>query len=126
MEVSIFLAQLIGSYLLVIAAIMLIHKNRFQSSVNAVMSNEGLISVTGIISLILGLAIAISHSVWQLNWHGVLTLFGYLLIISGIARILYPLEMKEKSSALIKNYYWYLFGFAVVLGLFLSYHGFMG
>jgi hypothetical protein len=44
----------------------------------------------GYLSLFLGLASVLLHNVWALNWHVLITIFGWLALIKGILVIAWP------------------------------------
>lgn len=126
MELSLFLAKLIGIYMLIVAVIMLFRKNIFESVINEMVSSPGLLAFAGIINLVIGLAIAIGHPIYELSWRGLITLIGYLSIIKGIMRLAFP----EQDRMIIKSVmrrsgYWIVFAIVVILGLFLTYNGFV-
>jgi len=124
MALSIFLAKFLGIYFLVFAAIWVLRKEQFEAAIQDFLSSRGFIVFAGIFSFLFGLAIAISHSVWEWNWRGLITLIAYLAIIKGIIRIAFPRESQEYESSLVTNYSWVWIGILVVLGVFLTYHGF--
>ena len=50
-----------------------------------------------------GIAMAIGHSVWELNWRGLITLLRYLCIVKGVVRIGFP-DMPKKMNHLKKKW----------------------
>ncbi|MBN3509843.1 hypothetical protein JYB55_13440 [Mycolicibacterium septicum] len=44
----------------------------------------------GYLSLFLGLASVLLHNVWELNWHVLITIFGWLALIKGVIVIAWP------------------------------------
>ena len=52
--------------------------------------DPGLIFVSGILLLVAGLAIVRVHNVWSGGWRVVVTVLGWLAVISGILRMLLP------------------------------------
>lgn len=127
MELSIFLAKLIGLYMLIVALIMLFRKERFDFVLKDIFSSPGLIAFSGALALISGLAIAIGHPVWDLSWRLGITLIGYLAILQGIARLAFP-EAVSKVSRIVTDvrYHWFVFLFVFAVGVFFTYNGFFG
>ena len=73
----------------------------------------------------IALALAISHSVWEMSWRGVITLFGYLAILKGIVRIGFPNVPKNAAMAMIRgNGKWVWIGLVLLLGAWLTWEGF--
>lgn len=124
MELSIFLAKLLGVYMLIIAAEILLRRAEFEGIVKDVASSKGLLAFSGSFSLLLGLAIAIAHPVHTFNWAGLITLIGYLLILRGIIRVAFPTHIQGKLCSMFHQGYWAIFAVSAVVGAYLTYSGF--
>lgn len=125
MELSIFLAKLIGIYMLILAGAWIVRKDQVDGSIKEIASSRGLIAFSGLMNIIGGLAIAIGHPIWQLNWIGLITVLGYILIISGIMRLVFTDHVEKYMSKFIKKGYWVMIALLLILGGFLTYSGFM-
>ena len=97
MELSLFLAKLLGVYLLIIAADMLFRKSELEKAVKDFASSKGLLLLSGSSSLFVGLAIIFAHPVYARNWEGLVTLLGYLLVVRGIMRFAFPSLVQKKG-----------------------------
>ncbi len=96
MDLSLFLAKLLGLYLLIVAVDMLLRKHELEGAVRDFSSSKSLLVFSGSTSLFLGLVIVLAHPVYEVDWDGLVTLLGYLLIVRGIARVCFPrLSAKE-------------------------------
>ena len=126
MELSLFLSELFGLYFLIIAAVWLGRKKQFETAVKAIISSDGLLALTGVFQIVLGLAIAIPHSVWVFNWRVLITLIGYSLIIQGIFRLGFPQQARTSILKSVDKGYWVWIVFLVVVGLILTFYGFGG
>ena len=124
MELSFFLAKLLGLYFLSIGAIWMVRKKHFETYLKEIVSSKPLMVLSGSLSLLVGLAMVISHSIWQMNWIGLITLLGYLAVVKGILRCAYPEKIQKTALHLIqKTHYWLVLLF-LVLGGYLTYSGF--
>ena len=125
MELSLFLAKLFGIYLLIIAVLWAVRGDEISKVVNELFANRPLVFLSGLLALAIGIAIAISHSVWELNWRGLITLFGYMSIVKGMMRIGFP-EIPQKAAAFLitGKARWLWTGLAVALGVYLTWAGF--
>ena len=125
MELSLFLAKLLGIYLLIIAVLWAVRGDEISNVVKELFTNRPLVFLSGLFALAIGIAIAISHSVWELNWRGLITLFGYMSIVKGMMRIGFP-EIPQKAAAFLirGNARWLWIGLAVALGGYLTWAGF--
>ncbi len=126
MDLSLFLAKLLGLYLLIVALDLLLRRKELESAVKDFASSKGLLVFSGSISLVLGLAIAIGHPIFELSWRGLITLFGYLLILKGVMRMAFPSHLQKKIVFLFQKRYWIMFFILIILGIYLTYSGFMG
>jgi len=101
METSLFLARLIGPTLLVIAAAVLINQDNMRDMAADFLEHRGLIFLAGVMTLVTGLAIVITHNVWVLGWPVIITIFGWLAVIGGIFRILFPDSVKSIGETML-------------------------
>lgn len=124
MELSIFLAKLFGLYSLIVALILLARGDRFEQAINSFMSSQGLIVFSGFIALAAGLAMAISHSIWEWSFRGVITIIGYLLILQAIVRISFPQKLQDLWREIYPKFHWWMFAIWIILGAYLTYYGF--
>lgn len=125
MELSLFLAKFLGIYLLIFTLLWVVRRNTLQRLIEEMVKSDAILAFSGIISLLFGIAIAVSHSIWEMNWRGLITLVGYLAILKGIMRLGFP----EQSRALITGAvqgkgYWVTFVILALLGLYLTCSGF--
>lgn len=125
MVLSIFLAKLLGIYFLIIAGAWLVRKDPFDQSIKEFISSRGLIFLSGLMNILFGLAIAIGHPIWQLNWMGLITLLGYLMIFKGIFRVIFTERAQRGMLKIIDKGYWPSVALLIVLGGILTYSGFM-
>jgi len=124
MELSVFLAKLFGIYLLIAVADVVLRRREIEGAVKDFASSKGLLVFSGSLSLLLGLAIAIAHPVFESNWRVVITLLGYLLIVRGILRLAFPTRIQKKIVSLFNRRYWVIVSLLLILGIFLTYSGF--
>ena len=95
MELSMFLAKLLGIYMLIVAVELIARRHEFEAAVKNFAECKGLIFFSGSVSLILGLAVAIGNPVYELNFRGLITLLGYLLILRGIWRMAFTARAQK-------------------------------
>lgn len=124
MELSLFLAKFLGLYMLIIAAIWVLRKKPFEAVVREIILSDGLLAFSGVLQILFGLAIVISHSVWVFDWRGVITLIGYLAIFQGVFRLMFPRQLQHFFKKTVEKKSWVWIVILIVLGAFLTYHGF--
>ena len=83
--------------------------------------------VAGIFALGLGVVQVVGYNSWSLDYRGIITLFGWLSLVKGIAIIFFPGYMKAFAGKLIDGK-WYTTGMAVliIIGAYLYYMGITG
>lgn len=128
MDVSIFIAKGMGIYLIVLSAAMLIHAENFISIVTGIFHNAALQFVLGMNILIFGILMIISHNIWDSSWVVLITILGWLIFFKGIFYIMFPRTLSAMvSKATLRSKNWLYAGGIInlVLGIYLSYMGFL-
>ncbi len=87
--------------------------------------NQALVYFSGVIALILGILLVVSHNVWRTDWTVVITVIGWLALIKGSLLLFFPnavLQLAKKLND--KNRYIITGGISFILGIYLTYKGF--
>lgn len=124
MEVSIFLAKLLGLYFLILGLICVFRNKEIKAMGKEFASSRITLAVSAEISLIFGLVIAIDHSIWEYSWRGLITLLGYLLIFRGVLRFGFPASVKRWVAKMTSKWFWGIVVIMVIIGAYLTYCGF--
>ena len=125
MELSIFLAKLIGLYFIIAGGIMALRKDVLVPIFEDVVANKGFLVLSGVFNLVIGLAIAIGHPVWVWSWPLLITLLGYYAIAKGVLELGFPEYVRRIGPTILQNHYWTVIVVVLVLGIFLTYFGFV-
>ena len=88
MQTSIFLARLIGPVMALVGVSLLVNELAFRKMAQEFLRSPALIFFSGMILMPAGLAVVLGHNVWVLNWPLIITLLGWIAVISGALRIL--------------------------------------
>ena len=125
MTTSIILAQILGLYLIIMSVAMLVNKRYYQDAMIVMLQNSGVMFLTAIITLVLGVLLVVFHNVWVLDWRIIITILAWLGFIKGLLEIYFP-EKIIKWSDIIQNdrFYYISLGICAVLGVYLAYKGF--
>src|SRR5262249_9789888 len=117
------IAALMGPLLAAMGVAMLINRNLFPTIVGEVAHNYALIFLSGILTLLAGLAIVRVHNVWSGGWRVVITVLGWLAVVSGLVRLWLPQGAAPMAEAFSGSATSLAIGGLVllVLGAFLSY-----
>jgi hypothetical protein len=124
MELSLFLAKVLGLYMVIVAIIFLVRKQQFENVIYGMLGDSGLLAFAGALNLISGLAIVIGHPVGEVSWRGLITFLGYVMIVKGIARLAFPRETGNFDRMVIQKGYWVMFFVIAIIGVYLTYNGF--
>jgi len=127
MDTSIFLAKMVGPMMLVMGLFMVINPERMRRVGREFLDSEALIFMSGIITLPVGLAIVITHNVWEVDWRTLITLIGWIAVFAGIARMALPDAMKTLGEAMLEKTYKTAVPGALmaIIGGYLTYHGYL-
>jgi hypothetical protein len=126
MQRSTYLAQLIGPVFAAIGVGILLNSPAFLILAEQFLHSYALIFLAGVLTLTAGIALVLAHNVWVGDWRLIITVLGWLGVIGGLFRILWPQEVVAiGTSVLAHTEALMVAGFAVlVVGAVLSYFGY--
>lgn len=101
METSIFLARLLGPIFLVIGLGLIVSRAAYQAAAEEVLKSRALLYLFGLLALTAGLAIVLTHNVWELRWPVIITIVGWLAIVRGTLRIVMPQQASDLAGRLM-------------------------
>jgi hypothetical protein len=101
MTTSIFLAKLIGPFALALGLALVFQGTGFRAFASEFMASPALIFLSGIITLPAGLAIVLTHNVWTPDWRVVITIVGWLAVVTGAIRMIVPQQAAAKARGVI-------------------------
>jgi uncharacterized membrane protein HdeD (DUF308 family) len=103
MDTSVFLARMIGPVLLAIGIALLINQKSVREMAGEFLASKALIFMSGVLSLLAGLAIVLTHNVWDASWPVVVTILGWALAIGGVFRIIFPDSVKSMGDGMLDS-----------------------
>jgi hypothetical protein len=121
------IAGLMGPSLIALAAALLINLGSMSALVESVSRDPAIVLVSGVLAFVAGLAVVRAHNHWAADWAVLVTIFGWLLLVGGLVRMLFPVWLAGKAATLSQNT-GLIVGEAVVflvIGAFLSYKTYM-
>jgi hypothetical protein len=101
MTTSIFLAKLIGPFALALGLALVFQGTGFRAFASEFMASPALIFLSGVITLPAGLAIVLTHNVWTPDWRVVITIVGWLAVVTGAIRMIVPQQAAAKARGVI-------------------------
>ena len=127
MDTSMLLARLFGVVLIVANLGFLLNRKFYHAVLKEFSQNSFDTYLSGFINLLLGLLIVSFHNVWE-DWMGLVTFLGWVLLVSGACRILFPkMSMRMAAKCVEGKRHMHVTIVLVVLllvGIFLAYCGF--
>ena len=121
------IAGLLGPSLIALAASLLINLRSMSALIEGVAHDPALVLVSGVLAFVAGLAIVRVHNHWAADWAVLVTIFGWLMLIGGLVRMLFPVRLAAMAATLSQST-GLIVGEAVVflvIGAFLSYRAYM-
>src|SRR6266403_2319194 len=103
MSTSVFIARLIGPVMLVIGLAVLTHQRAFREMAEEFLASRALLFLSGLIIMPVGLAIVLTHNIWAADGRVMITLFGWLNVIGGAARLFAPAYVMQTGRAMLKR-----------------------
>ncbi|MGB8277465.1 MAG: hypothetical protein WCF20_05980 [Methylovirgula sp.] len=97
------IAALLGPTLIASAASIFINLDAWPTMVDQAFHNPALILVTGYPLFVAGLAIVHFHNQWTGGWPVVVTVLGWLAVVSGLSRILFPTRLAEIATRAVQT-----------------------
>jgi hypothetical protein len=127
METSKTIAGLIGPTFVAVAAALFLNLGSISAVLEPLSRNPALVLIYGIFLFVAGLAIVRFHNRWAVNWSILVTILGWLLIVGGLIRMLFPLRFAAAAGDFSQSS-GMMAGVAVVLlavGAFLSFKAYV-
>lgn len=128
METSVLLASLIGPLLVIVGIGVLLNPTHYANMTEEFLKDPQLYYFSGTTAFLIGMAMVLHHNIWVADWPVVITVIGWMSIIKGAIRILFPFAGSKYATALTGSPA-SLKASAVALllfGLWLTYLGFGG
>jgi uncharacterized membrane protein len=128
MPASIFIAKLLGPIFVLVGAALLVKAQMFRGILQEFIRSQALLYLAGVLGLLGGLALVLTHNVWALDWRVIITLIGWIAIVRAVVTVFEPRLIVALGSKLLQHP-GFFFGAAVVdlvIGIALSYFGYFG
>ena len=126
MPAATLIARLIGPLFVAIGIDMLVNPTFYAVAVGEGAHSPVLIAISGMATLLAGIAILNAHHAWTADWRVLVTLIGWLFIIAGLIRLILPTVAERVAPAVYSGPAAEIVAGAVVLviGAVLSFGGY--
>lgn len=126
MAPTILLAKVCGLFLVIVGTAIALSRHEFVNVVADFARERLLRTVVSAIELLAGLFMVMLHNDWSSVPAGIISLFGWMLVVEGVVYLTLPNETVERLTAPFNSPPLYLFGgiAAVAMGVYLAVYGF--
>ncbi|MEI6327392.1 MAG: hypothetical protein WCO78_04740 [Candidatus Roizmanbacteria bacterium] len=124
MELSIFLAKLLGLTLVIVSTALIVNKKNVDLLFQ-IYSHPGAVFLTGIVEIFIGLILVLIHTVWTFDFRSIISAVGWILLLRGVGRLVYPthithlIKVYEKKKSVLMS----LLIIVLFVGIYLVYAG---
>jgi len=119
-----YLATIWGIALVIIPFAMLLNE-KYIKILFAEAKNDTTMFFWGVLTTIIGLAMVLSYNTWTSSWQIIITIFGWLSLIKGLAILFVPEYIKNWTKKIENaSFLQYALVVAILLGLVITYFGF--
>jgi len=107
MQTSLFFAQIIGPCLMIVGVGILANPVAYERLMGDFPKSAAMLYLGGVLALVIGLLVVLTHNVWKAGWPTVITIFGWLSIIKGAWLLVFPdtvpavMKIYQKKSSLL-------------------------
>ncbi len=122
---TVFISRMLGLYCLIASLIMFTHKSAMVEIENTLIHNPAILFIAGIITLVAGLAIVLSHNVWSGGALPVMvTLLGWISLIKAVLLLSPGTTVGFWDCFQYERLFYLYASISFVLGAYLTYSGF--
>jgi hypothetical protein len=127
MEISLFLAKVMGSYLLIVGLALLTRRRMFMGFMKESSGHMYVVYLFSFVAVIMGLLVVNSHNLWVADWRVLITIAGWLILIKGLILMFFPvytqklLIWRQEQTVVLTL----ISIFILLMGAYLAYHGFI-
>lgn len=126
MDLTLFLAKVIGWYFVIISLYMLCCQQAVKAIVTDILGQRALMFFIAILTVILGLLLVLSHNIWILGWPVIITVIAWMVLLGGIFRLINPESLTRIAQWWLRNPAYLIIAAVVYLliGLYLLYRAY--
>jgi hypothetical protein len=120
------IARLVGPLFAAVGVGMIINATFYATAVGEGAHSPVLIAISGMATLLAGLAILNAHHAWTSDWRVLVTLIGWLFVIAGLLRLILPKFVETAAPAVYSGPAAEIVAGAIILvvGAILSFAGY--
>lgn len=126
MDISLFLAKVLGLYLLIKSIALALNIRHIERTMNELLKNRSALLLMEIMATLVGLVIVVSHNDWSDLTSILISALGWIYLIKGASFLFFPKAMIAAVRQMNVPAYYIVGGLITFLiGLYLAYAGFV-
>ena len=103
MESSIIIAKILWPFLMILTLAVMLNQKNFEAMLNEVSKSKIAIFYISTFRLIVGILIVLFHNVWTWRLELVITILGWVVLLSGITWLVFPEDMMKLARPVVKQ-----------------------
>ena len=103
MQTSVFLAKLMGPVALAVGIAALVNAAVLRQVAEQFLASHALMYLAGLLGMVAGVAIILTHNVWVADWRVLITILGWLAAIGGALRIVVPERVESMGQWFLRH-----------------------
>jgi hypothetical protein len=103
MELSNFLAQLFGLTIAIFAGIAILQPGLIRAVVKEFGESVMVTLFVGLVGIMGGLAVILSHNLWVADWRVLITLLGWAALVKGIVSLVSPDMLRDMGMSMYSS-----------------------
>lgn len=126
MSTSLFIAKLLGPVYALVGIALFLRGQMFRAILTEFIASSALIYLAGVIGLLVGMTLILTHNIWVLDWRVVITLIGWVTLIRALITIFEPRYILVAGSRILERSKLLIVAAALnlAIGLTLTYFGY--
>ena len=126
MDVTILLAKVLGLFLIVIGALIMLRRRYFLPVFGSYAEQRLIRAVVSMAQVLAGLFVVVVHNQWSPPPVAVVTIIGWLVLLEGLLYLVLPDDLVGRFIATFNTEGWYIAGglLAIAAGAYLVAFGF--
>ncbi|MDQ2993487.1 MAG: hypothetical protein M3R00_00855 [Pseudomonadota bacterium] len=121
---SIELARIFAIYFLVVGVSLMVNKEFFLAATKEIASSNIGMLIVATVTLMLGAILVNLHNIWVNDWRVAITILCWVVMFSGLVRMLFPTVVQRMAVRLQGNFVPIASVVCLVLGVLYAYLGF--
>lgn len=125
-ELSLYLGQVFGLYMIVVGIVVMAKEDQFMPVIGAFLKDKTELMLVAFVEFLAGLFFVLGYQEWGTVYEGVLSVFAWLVLLEGLMYMAAPSSWVAWVAKTFNVKMWYLGGglASVVIGIYLAGIGF--